>query len=444
MKKAILFAAAVLLLTACYKECDETEKTDPTQEQQETTEVADTARCSVLVYVAGDNNLTGSTGGEDYLLHDVQQMMEGSRSMATNDRLVLFVDQYGKKPYFMQVQNGDTLRLKTMPKELKSSDPETLYEAMKFVTDSFPAKSYGLVLWGHADGWITRGEAASRSDGGTLRSAPRKAYGVDYIGGRTWMNIPDMAKALTRLPKMRFIFADCCAFLCVENAYELRNCADYIIGSAAEIPGEGAPYQTVVPAMFSQQDDFYRQVVDAYYAQTSYGYKVPLAAVETCQLDLLAQATATAMGTFANDIEPDADGCRYPDVDSLIFYYDHTQFDMQDFMLRYASAEQYAEWKKVFDKAVPYHTFAEVWMANHIKFKDLYQTVFSEFTPTVERQSGLGMFVPQRDSDADLWARLYPSYPNYLSNLGVNMSYLNASIKKMQWYQAAQLSDMGW
>lgn len=410
MKKVILFAAALTLLTNCSKN----DSTEP-----------ETIERAVLIYIAGDNDLT-ENNGKNYFTSDLAQVIEGTKNLASNNKLILFVDPYNKKPCFLQAEKGDTTLLKTLDTELKSSDPSTLYMAMKYVTDNYDAKSYGLVLWGHADGWITR------SAGG-----PRKAYGVDQTNGNTWMNIPDMAQTLAKLPKLKFILADCCCFLCVEDAYELRNCADYIIGSPAEIPGEGAPYQTMVPAMFSKSENFYKEIIDAYYTQTSRGYKVPLAAVKCSMLDSLAQATASTMATFANDIEPGNDGCRYPNVEGLIYYFDHTQFDMQDFFLRYASADQYAEWKKVFDETVLYHTFAKVWMATHIEYKSQYE--FMNFTPTEERMGGIGMFLPQRDFDTRWWPSRYITHWGSLS-----MSKLNSKVKEMQWYSAARLSDMGW
>ena len=416
--KTLFLAAAFLslLLTSCH---------DDESEEPETTER------TVLVYVAGDNDLTFNNHNIDYFAYDLKQMMEATKTMGTNNKLIVFVDHYRSKPYFLKVERGDTVRLKSMPTELNSGDPETLYDALKYTIDNYPAKSYGLVLWGHSDGWLTR----SGSAGG-----PRRAYGKDAISGNKWMNIPDMARVLERLPKLRFIFADCCAFLCVENVYELRRTADYIIGSPAEIPGEGAPYQTVTPALFSTDSTFYKEVIDRYYEQKSEGYDLPLAVVKSSEMDLLAQATATTLASLADKIERDeTDGCRYPTTDGLIFYYDHTQFDMQDFMLRYAAEEQYTEWKRVFDKAVPYRTFARVWMARHI-YNPFY-TKFPEFQPTEERQGALGMFLPQRESDTFLW------YSMYVLNLALSektVGQLNSDIKDMQWYEAARLSEMGW
>jgi hypothetical protein len=412
MKTRVLFftLCAALLLAGCCKE----EAKEP-----------EVLKRAILVYAAGDNSLSDKY--LNYLDSDIRQMREASKQLGSSNKLVIFVDNEYEKPYFLLIENGDTTRLKTMPEEMKSSDATTLYQAMKYVMDNYNAQSYGLVLWGHADGWIMRSG-----------SGPRRAYGVDHNGGTTWMNIPNMAGVLERLPKLKFIFADCCAFLCVENAYELRNCADFIIGSPAEIPGEGAPYNTVMPALFNQTGTFYKDVVDAYFAQVSHGYKVPLAVVKTSEMENLAQATATTLASFAQDIEADNKGKRYPNTEGLIYYYNHTQFDMQDVMLRFASTEQYTEWKKVFDNAVPYRKFTDVWMANHIIYSDKTQKAFLDFTPTEERYGGLGMFVPQTDTDASWWN------PAYRINLGVTMSYLNNEIENMQWYKAAKLADVGW
>jgi len=419
MKRLIFLSLSVLLLLSCHKD----ENTEPEKTER-----------TVLVYIAAENNLS------DYLAPDLREIIKGSKEVATNNKLILFVDNYRENPYFLKVERGDTVLLKRMDTELKSSDPEVLYMAMKYAVDNYPADSYGLVLWGHSDGWIFHSATANArmAEGETPSADSRRAYGVDYDGRRTYMNIPDMAKALERLPKLKFLFADCCCFMCIEDVYELRNCADYIIGSPAEIPGEGAPYQTIVPALFSTDSTFYKQIIDKYYAQKSNGYDLPLSAVKTSELDNLAQATATTLQSFAADIEPDADGCRYPNMDERIFYYNHTQYDMQDFIRTYASENQYTEWKRAFDKAVPASTYSFVWMANHIIYKSLNYYAFAEFAPTEKSMGSMGMFVPQRDRDAMTW------YSGYREQLDFTMSTFNKQIKSMQWYEAAKLSEMGW
>ena len=390
-----LLLAAVLMLTACHKDKHEDEPQQP-------------ATQSVLVYIAGDNSL------QEFIIDDVKQMMEGSKLLSKDCNLLLFVDQKGKRPYFMKLENGDTLRVKTLEEEVKSSNAETLRSAMKWMVDNYEARNYGLVLWGHADGWVVWQPAQSR---------PRRSYGQDTTGGEEWMNISEMADALATLPHLRFIFADCCCFQCVESAYELRHVTDYLIGSAAEIPGEGAPYQTVIPHLFDQREDFYALVCDDYFEQVSVGYQEPVSVVKSSEMDQLAQATRAALTQSLQPISEQ--GENYPDVEGLIYYYDQTLFDMQDFMLSRAPEHVYTEWKRTFDKAVVYKKMAEVWLANHIPYLDKSETMFRDFNVTAERYGGVSMFVPQN------------RYTTFIQRQ-------NERIKKMEWYSAAGLSQLGW
>ncbi|MBR3068368.1 MAG: hypothetical protein IKM76_01765 [Prevotella sp.] len=390
-----LLLAAALMLTACHKDKHEDEPQQP-------------ATQSVLVYIAGDNNL------QQFIIDDVKQMMEGSKLLGKDCNLLLFVDQKGKRPYFMKLENGDTLRVKTLEEEVKSSNAETLRSAMKWMVDNYEARNYGLVLWGHADGWVVWQPAQSR---------PRRSYGQDTTGGEEWMNISEMADALATLPHLRFIFADCCCFQCVESAYELRHVTDYLIGSAAEIPGEGAPYQTVIPHLFDQREDFYALVCDDYFEQVSVGYQEPVSVVKSSEMDQLAQATRVALTQSLQPISEQ--GENYPDVEGLIYYYDQTLFDMQDFMLSHAPEHVYTEWKRTFDKAVVYKKMAEVWLANHIPYLDKSETMFRDFNVTAERYGGISMFVPQN------------RYTTFIQRQ-------NERIKKMEWYSAAGLSLLGW
>ena len=64
-----------------------------------------------------------------------------------------------------------------------------------------------------------------------------------------------------------------------------------LIGSPAEIPGPGAPYDQIVPDMFAD-GQFYTSSVDKYYK--SIYEQLPLVAVRTSEMENVAQATRTA------------------------------------------------------------------------------------------------------------------------------------------------------
>lgn len=391
MKHLLMIFGVLLLCISCRDKEDE----GPT-----------TYRRTVLVYMAADNDLSDESES------DLYQMMEGSKKIGREDRLLLFVDNQQQKPFFMLVENGDTTRLLTMNEELRTSKADVLHQAMQWAVAHYPATSYGLVLWGHASGWEVKTDYDIQTQ--------HRAYGVDKRGGtETWMELPDLAEALTSLPKLTFLFADCCCFQCIESCYELRHCTDYIISSAAEIPGEGAPYHTVVPAMFSQSECFYEEMVDAYFEQRSYGYLTPLSVVATAHLDQLATTTGKMLSAATELSSSD-----FLDVQQVIYYYDYAMFDMKHFMQKQLPQELYDEWLSVFEQVVVYKKMTTKWMANHIPS-------FSDFSVTDDNYGGVSMFVRQNPS-------LRPDgYRAFLTAL-------NNNINRMQWYRAAGLDALGW
>lgn len=404
MKKTIITLLALATLTACHHH-DNPEK-----------EIK--ADRTVLVYISGECSLY------DFIDEELAEMKAGSMTIGDNNLLV-YVDRGMSQelPWLARIDKGtitDSVSAYDMFKltsDYYSSDPDMMERILRYAYDKYPAKNddYGLVLWGHASGWLINSDSIAYTS-----MARRKAYGID--NGRNtnndsgrWLNIPTMAKLLSKVPHLKFIFADCCNFMCLECAYELRNVTDYIIGSPAEIPGVGAPYETVVPAMF-EKTTFYSSIIEKYYAQHADGYDVPLSAVKTSEMENFANATKVVLKTCASNISG-----TYPDMSGLIhYYYDWSKrqefYDANDFILKYASAENYAAWKQAFDKAVVYKKMATKWMTN--KGWDFY----GDFTVTDSKYGGVSMFVPQ-----------------YILS-----STVNEDIKKMAWYYAAGYSDIGW
>lgn len=139
-------------------------------------------------------------------------------------------------------------------------------------------------------------------------------YGYDngnYVGGTgKWINIPTMKDILSSMPHFKFIMADCCHFMCLESLYELRDIADYVIGSPAEIPGLGAPYEEIVPALF-ESNTFYTSIVEKYHAYIE--GNLPLSVVKMSEMERVAQATANALQSIRATL------CgQYPDLTGMI------------------------------------------------------------------------------------------------------------------------------
>jgi hypothetical protein len=419
MKKLLIAICAVAMLAACHK--DETEENQVKADR------------TVLVYISGECSLW------DFINDDLYEMKLGSPSIGDNNLLV-YVDNAtdGEIPWLARINKGqitDSVSFTEIAKVMNldpaeslvkgdpySSEAQVMEGVLRYAFQKFPSRNndYGLVLWGHGSGWLIKDSLSYTA------MARQKAYGID--NGRNdkgysadngkWLNIPSMAKLLSKLPHLSFIFCDCCNMMCLEVAYELRNVTDYLIGTPAEIPGVGAPYNTVVPAMF-EKTTFWKSIVDYYFKQRAGGFDVPLSVIQTNGMENLANATKTVLKNSASKI-----GEGYPNTSGLIYYYYDSSshqvfFDANDFILKYADTNEYNSWKQVLDKTVIYKKMATSWMINKNSWPNYYGNYF---TVTEEKYGGVSMFVPtyiQQTTD-------------------------NKYIQQMQWYKAAGYNEIGW
>lgn len=410
MKKIIAISSLLIMLWSCSKHHHD----DPIPEPE--------PQHTVLVYMAGENSLS------DVLSDDIAEMAQGSLLLNENQHLIAFVDSIGSavKPYIAEFSGGTWRKVYQYDSDFSSADPDRLREAILWTANNYPSEDYGLVLWGHASGWVVANDTIAKS----------RAYGQDKgsdTDGRTrWMNITQMARALEGTPHLKFIFSDCCDFMCIESAYELRHAADYLIGSPAEIPDEGAPYDELVPILFSESETFYREIIDCYYnfylqffqkPTKSYlglsGYSLPLSAVDLTKMDEFASATRAVVSTFAP---------TYPDelsLDGVPYYFgyesDKVMFDMKGIIYKKAGSSAYAEWEKAFAKAVPYYRMSMKWLTIYNSLKSGFMT----FDPDEGQYGCVSLFVPQK--------AYRNSYFDY-----------NVRIRNFQWYNVLRWSDYGW
>ena len=348
---------------------------------------------TVLVYMAAENTLSY------YAEADLMEIMDASYKLTENDQLLVWFDraQQDELPWLARMVNGqlkDSVSIADMQisdKDEYSTDPEIFEKVLSYAYSHYPAlEGYGLVLWSHATGWmLTDSIATTRSygaDNGTNSSS--------YNGGPT-LNFSTIGRILAKMPHLEFVFGDCCNFMCLESIYELRNETDYVVGSPAEIPDPGAPYATVVPEMFRRQNAA-RGIMQQY--ADCYQEILPLAVVKTSEMDALAEATRNVLSAIYSRLSEKR--TEYPDMTGVIHYYNEYQvrfypyynifYDAGDFILKYATDEEYRQWKAVLDRVVIDKAFAESWLVN----KSWY-SFYTDFEMTEEKFHGVSMFVPQ-------------------------------------------------
>ncbi len=420
MLMSILTAGTMMSFTACSSEDDVLMETKGNV-SLDINQYA-TAERTVLVYLAGKNNLSES------LQTNLEQMKSGSKRIG-NNTLLAFVrrDIQGEQPWLARISNGelkDSLSLDDMgisTSNMQACNPELMEQVLKYAYSHYPANEYGLVLGGHSTGWLieqepgdTRAFGVDNGDGYTYSSRNRRWINVP-------INVPTMASVLERVPHLKFIFADCCNFMCLETMYELRNVTDYIIGSPAEIPAEGAPYEQIMPALF-EKNTFCSSIIDIYH-RTQNG-KVPLSVVKTSAMDQLASATRYALDMVQEEI-----GNGYADTQGLIhygysassiqFHQEYNLFyDAGDFFRSQLPESDYRQWKQALDEAVVEKRFAKEWRTCMT-----WRYTYSDFEMTEEKYHGVSMYIPQ-DPNTE-----YGKY--YTRN--------NEDIKQLKWYQS-----VGW
>ena len=396
----------------------------------------DTQR-TVVVYISGDNDLSDHGAPAS----DINEMKEGATDIPSDGRLVVFVDRKSgnEKPFIAEIKNDKNQPVDTLFKystDLYASDPNLFSEVLERVAGLCPSKEYGLVLWGHGSGWIVERDTV----------AQHRAYGIDETGsgsGGKWMNITQMASALKDLqtknvmPKLSYIFADCCNMMCVEAAYELKDVTEYMIGSPAEIPGYGAPYQLMVQQLFKSGSNLYRGIIDTYYnyyadfdnlnygERNSWpymkdGYSVPLSVIDTKYVGELANMThdmlERAQGGYP--MYPET-----PDLSGIAFYLYNPidiMYDMRAIMERLLSAEDFTTWDSTYQQAVPYYRMSMKWMTA------LQAHTFSTFDPNL-KYGCVSMFIPRKGPSYS-----YGSMP------------MNKTVQNFVWSRIIDWTRFGW
>lgn len=349
---------------------------------------------TVLIYMSAENTLSYDSE------NDLEEIRKGSQELTNDDYLLVYYDRAKKDelPWLARIVKGqlkDSVSIADMQiseKDEYASNPAVFEKVLSYAYSHYPATAgYGLTFWGHASGWLREDSIAHSRGYGIDNGTNSSSYDSGY-----WMNIPTLRQALEKQPHLEFILADCCNFMCLETIYELCEVTDYIVGSAAEIPAQGAPYDKVVPEMFKRKDA--AKAIMTKYAE-SYKDYLPLSVAKTVEVDALAEATRTVLKAIYSRLDSE-----YPDMTGLIHYYNEYRaqyhpyynvfYDAGDFVKKYATEAEYKEWKQALDRVISDKIFSKKWDTN----KSWYSH-YSDFEMTEERYHGVSMYVPQ---DPDL------------------------------------------
>ena len=402
LKKLILAVLTVITVTTVLVACNHNDEPDPVQEEDLRT---------VLVYIAADNSLTS------FAADDIAEMVSGFAAVdADKNNLLVYVDTQSAKSFLYQItKDSKGAVVKNILHEYEEQNsvyPTVMAEVYNRAFSAFPAKSYGLVLWSHGDGWLPSPANISASKAST------RWFGQD---GTSYMDISSLNTALNSAPHFDFILFDACFMQSVEVAYELKDRADYFIGAPNEIPGPGAYYTELVPAMFSQANDLASTVAHGYYdyyaakytgqlgSNANWTMGVTVSVLKSSEVQALAAATAAILPKYiTNGSAINVSSIYSYDPRSTYFYY-----DLKDLIKSLVASDDqtlFSAWSDAFELAVPVHLTTDKTYSSFI-----YGMI------SMAGSSGLSAYIPRSS-----YASLNTFYHSYA------------------WYSAAGWSNTGW
>ena len=269
----------------------------------------------------------------------------------------------------------------------------TLRNALEFA----PAEKYALVIGSHGRAWVpkipsTGLSRALKKKGLTPEDLWKRIEGAEvtrHIGDNeaTRYDIEEVSKAIeANNVKFDYILFDACFMGNVESSYELRNCADYIIGSPCEVMGYGFPYAKVIPYMLLNGGKSYN--LDKICSEYVNYYKTDATTPSACvSVTTTAELEALAQAMKAVNKAGDKAGFSLKEVQYYEGQTDHSFYDLGHMVeLSCADATVAARFKTQLDKTVTsrYHTdhFYSVYGSNNTYYH--YISYYSGITTSAK------------------------------------------------------------
>jgi len=141
-----------------------------------------------------------------------------------------------------------------------------LVDFAKWSIRKYPAKKVMIVLWNHGSGRIDIGGA---DNGGSELGIAYDDLTRNFIRNKQITMALNEIKSATG-KKVDVLGTDACLMQMASVAYEMKDAADFVVGSEEIVPGPGYPYDTVLGALAANPgmspEQFSRTVVEKFHA----------------------------------------------------------------------------------------------------------------------------------------------------------------------------------
>jgi hypothetical protein len=297
-----------------------------------------TRNWTIMVYLAGDNNLDGAG------VVDLNEM----KTVGTTGQVAVLAqfDRAGANVATVRycLQKGTAVAKDVVQTlgETNMGDPKVLLDFVTWGVTNYPADHYLLVLWNHGAGWddanlyqgdvfsgaappvsrkkqpvLTRGACAeakpiafSQARAGLTRTrralfsstvaAAVKTRAIAFDDqAQDFLDNIELKRVMTRIKKtltrkIDILGMDACLMNMAEVAFQMRDVADYSVGSEETEPGDGWPYDRILKALVAKPamtpEELSKTIVNQYLASYKAGDNVTQSAMNLAELKPLASA----------------------------------------------------------------------------------------------------------------------------------------------------------
>lgn len=307
-------ALAAIMALAAIQSCEKTPDPVPTETER-----------TIIVYIAGDNNLSGEVNSK------ISALSEGFKHVdAIRNRLIVFADYRTEMPELIEITAEGPATIETYP-SLNSADPENLKSVIAGIVQRYPADSYGLICFSHASGWLPQGALSDPTGYGTDSSAESSPATI-LQDGSDEMTLADFAGAirLSEGQKYDFIALEACYMAGIEVAYELKDVADGLIASSAEIlsPGFESCYEEYLYMLYRTDPDiagFAKAYFDHWNSMQGAMRSATISAIDLSHIGQLAEETGRLIdeGTY---LISDPSGIQHFNRNHYHLFFDLTEY----------------------------------------------------------------------------------------------------------------------
>lgn len=333
--------------------------------------IAGESRRVMILYSAGFNNLNSD------LKLNISELESGFVPKGGRHDNVLLVFAHNLRdnsgystpnpPVLFRIyRNASTVirdTLKVFKDSDKAVDPELMKQALTYVKDNIPAKSYGMVYTSHGTGWLPPGYYASH--GGNYYDFSQKRSIGSHQNSVTNMietNIADFAKAFPM--RMEYVIFDACLMGGIEFAYEMKDACRYFGASPAEIPASGFNYKTLGKRLLEGLGSDVKGWCEDYYGryQNDKTYGATISLIDCDRLGAVAGICAKLFEKYRSGIA----SVKYNELQR--FYRDNKSwfFDLGDILVKSGiSEEEELALNDAFDHCMVYRAHTTSFMKSY-------------------------------------------------------------------------------